>query len=366
MRTISRKAVNHSKCKNNKNIFLRISTIVYSASLLLIANTAYSADDHQAKRINQQCIQRYLCDTSGKYCRWNTFCDTASHIASVPIELHPVVSRVTQKAKQLLHKLTPDNTSLLQQRLEREEQYANNPLGIILYQPNYILPYYNTGSPYQSVYAGQTPDDQRVMRSEFKTQLSLMMPVWRHLLGPKTALNIGYTQLFYWQFYAKSQYFRETNYEPEIFFSNNFTRNWLYNVGLVHQSNGRGGALERSWNRVYIDVKFSGQHWLVSIKPWLLIFNNESSNLHNPDIAHYLGYERTVIAYQLLNTTLSVTARNIESGFRRGSFEADWTFPVSEHINGFVQFFSGYGQSLIEYNHHTNSAGVGIALNSWI
>ncbi|MFN7095894.1 MAG: phospholipase A, partial [Burkholderiales bacterium] len=26
----------------------------------------------------------------------------------------------------------------------------------------------------------------------------------------------------------------------------------------------------------------------------------------------------------------------------------------------------GYGQSMIEYNHYTNSIGIGIALNDWI
>ena len=64
------------------------------------------------------------------------------------------------------------------------------------------------------------------------------------------SLNVAYTQLSYWQVYAKSQFFRETNYEPAIFLSDNFSKiGWVMSV--LHQSNGRGGKLERSWNRYF-------------------------------------------------------------------------------------------------------------------
>ena len=75
------------------------------------------------------------------------------------------------------------------------------------------------------------------------------------------SLDVAYTQLMYWQFYAKSQYFRETDYEPEVFISDNFLKNWLLNAGAVHESNGRGGELERSWNRAYLELNFSGPQW---------------------------------------------------------------------------------------------------------
>ncbi|AKP74683.2 phospholipase A [Piscirickettsia salmonis] len=266
-----------------------------------------------------------------------------------------------------LNKVTPDQSSILESRLKKESAIANNSLGIIFYQPNYVLPYYYTGSPYQAIYNGQTPDNQKVMSSEFKAQLSLMVPLWKDMFGnPDYSLNVGYTQLSYWQFYAKSQYFRETNYEPELFVTDHFHRNWQISYGVVHQSNGRGGSLERSWNRAYLNLEASGEHWLVSIKPWVLIFKPDSSDLHNPDIAHYLGHERIMFAYVFNNKMqASIALTNIESGMKRGAVELDYSFPLTKHINGFVQYFNGYGQSLIEYDHRTQSVGIGIALSHW-
>ncbi|WP_395168154.1 phospholipase A [Piscirickettsia salmonis] len=266
-----------------------------------------------------------------------------------------------------LSKVTPDQSSILESRLKKESAIANNSLGIIFYQPNYVLPYYYTGSPYQAIYNGQTPDNQKVMSSEFKAQLSLMVPLWKDMFGnPDYSLNVGYTQLSYWQFYAKSQYFRETNYEPELFVTDHFHRNWQISYGAVHQSNGRGGSLERSWNRAYLNLEASGEHWLASIKPWVLIFKPDSSDLHNPDIAHYLGHERIMFAYVFNNKMqASIALTNIESGMKRGAVELDYSFPLTKHINGFVQYFNGYGQSLIEYDHRTQSVGIGIALSHW-
>ncbi|MCL9783503.1 phospholipase A [Vibrio sp. S4M6] len=268
------------------------------------------------------------------------------------------------KLSKLLTSAAPDNDSILEQKIRQERKISDTPGGISFYKPTYILPFYYTGSPYQAVYTGQTPDDQEVMHSEFKSQFSFRMPLWRDMFGnPNYSLNAGYTQLFYWQFYAKSQYFRETDYEPEVFFSDHFQKNWRISYGVVHQSNGRGGEYERSWNRIYANLETSGDNWLLSIKPWKLVFKPESSDLHNPNIAHYLGHEKIRYLYRFDNNmTTSVAITNIESGMQRGSVEVDYTIPVLSNMSLMLQYFNGYGQSLIEYDHRTQSVGIGFSL----
>ncbi|PIQ43590.1 MAG: phospholipase [Gammaproteobacteria bacterium CG11_big_fil_rev_8_21_14_0_20_46_22] len=267
-----------------------------------------------------------------------------------------------------LTKISGKKPSELQKHIKEQKKASETPLGISFFEPSYILPVYYTANPDQAVYTGHTPDGQKLKNLEFKGQLSFMVPVWRDMFGkPDLSLNVSYTQLSYWQFYAKSQYFRETDYEPAVFLSYNFHKNWLLYTGIVHQSNGRGGDMERSWNRAYLNFMFSRGRWMFSVKPWVLIFKADSSDLHNPDIRRYLGNGRLLIAYKRGRNELSFMSRNnLQSGFKRGAIELTYSFHVLPHFYIYTQYFNGYGQSLIEYNHRTQAYGIGIALNDWL
>lgn len=273
--------------------------------------------------------------------------------------------KMKQDVTEFMKSLTPDQKSALQQKLQDEKRMAKNPYALSLYGPTYILPYYYTGRPYYAVYDGQTPDDQQVMHSEFKAQFSVTVPVYQ--ISNILAVKVAYTQMSYWQFYANSQYFRETDYEPQVFLSYNLLNNWLLETGLDHQSNGHGGAYERSWNRLYANMSFSGRNWLVSVKPWMLIYKGGSSNLHNKDIADYMGHGQALFAYKYRKNVFSLMLRNnLTSWFKRGAVEATWSYPIKDQLRIYVDAFSGYGQSLIEYNHYTDSFGIGLSLNDWI
>lgn len=260
-----------------------------------------------------------------------------------------------------------DDSTLIEKEVDAQKKAESYPNLINLYRPNYILPYYQTHHPYHEIYRNETPNNQRVKEEELKAQLSFLIPISRHLIKDRPlSLNFAYTQLMYWQVYAKSQYFRETNYEPELFLENMFTPNFAMQLGVNHQSNGRGGVLERSWNRLYVQTKFTGSNWLATIRAWSLIAQNESSDLHNPAIAHYLGYENILLAYKLDKLTLSAQAQNIESGYKRGFLQVGASYPLFKNFSVYAQLFSGYGQSLIEYDHKVTSIGIGIILNDWL
>jgi phospholipase A1/A2 len=258
------------------------------------------------------------------------------------------------------------NDSAIQREVELQEKLIQNPLGIALYEPNYILPFYRTVSPDYAVYENNTPNSQKLDRMETKYQFSFQVPLWYNIFDLPYTLSMAYTQLSYWQSYANSPYFRETNYQPEIFVSWHFLENYLGSFGFVHASNGRGGDFERSWNRAYIDLKYSGEHWLVGVKPWMLICKTHSSDANNRDIADYLGYGEFLFAYQWPSSVqASLVVRNVEHA-QRTTFITGLSLPLNSRIRGYVQVFSGYGQSLIEYNHRTNSLGVGISFNDWM
>ena len=279
-----------------------------------------------------------------------------------------------QKVVDLMDKIAPGKDSALNQRVLQQQLVSHFKYAISFYEPTYILPgYYSSRvSPYYAENPGNTPDDIEVNHTDFKGQMSFVFPMIDRFFIQHLSFNAAYTQLIYWQLYSKSPYFRETNYEPRLFFSYHFHHNWLFNLGMDHQSNGRGGVglsgMERSWNRLYADIEFSGEQWLVIMEPWLPVLKKYSSDLHNPDIDKYMGYGRIILAYQFNDgQELSLTSRNVfSSGFRRGALELNYAFPVHRNVRGFLQVFSGYGQSLIEYNHYTNAVGLGIALSDWI
>jgi phospholipase A1 len=46
--------------------------------------------------------------------------------------------------------------------------------------------------------------------------------------------------------------------------------------------------------------------------------------------------------------------------------QIDWSYPLNQKLRGYVQFSTGYGESLIDYNHHQNTFGIGVLLTDWM
>lgn len=263
--------------------------------------------------------------------------------------------------------------SAYEQRVLKEKKITANDFAVTSYKENYALPFYYTGSPYNQVYLNATPDNERIKNMEIKYQLSFKVPIWKNIFSSLGSLYFAYTQLSYWQAYSKFPFFRETDYEPELFFNYllkyRLTNLWTFdafNIGINHQSNGFGNMMERTWERVYLELIFSSNHCLISIKPWYVI-SDPFYRMFNPDLANYLGYGEVTLAYRYAHQVITLKLHSlVEQGGKRITGVLSYGFPITSYFYGYIQIFSGYGQSLIEYNHRTNSIGLGIALNNLI
>ena len=244
------------------------------------------------------------------------------------------------------------------------------------YRPTYILPLTWVKDPNSlptSPSLGANEYDYDLEREEAKYQISFKIPLLTGILDDRTTLWFGYSQQSFWQVYNRddSTPFRETNYEPEMFvrYQADFgigkgNLNTL-SIGLNHQSNGQSEPRSRSWNRVIGSATYSYGRWLFMVQPWYRI--PEGSDDDNPDIERYLGHADYTTVYKLTeDRTFSLTLMNNLRSDNKTSVEFGYSFPMGDSVKGFFQYYNGYGESLIDYNHRIERFGIGIMLNDWL
>jgi len=304
--------------------------------------------------------------SNSKYIRY------ASLAASIAVMTLPISSfaGTHQKAGDTAGE---DESESLGGRLETIEfQERENKWFITPYKPNYVMPFTYMRNPNnEPLRQLGMPEDKNFDNVEMKFQISFMLKAATDILFTNGDLYFAYTQVSFWQAYNRglSEMFRDTNYEPEMFlmFDTDFDvlglRNRIIRLGVVHQSNGRGSSvLTRSWNRIYANFILEKENFVLSVKPWLVLEDYE-----NPDIEKYLGYGELRGIYKVKNQVFSVMLRdNLRVSENRGSIEVAWSFPMINQFRGYVQYFYGYGESLMDYDYLNQRIGIGVMLNDWL
>ena len=265
---------------------------------------------------------------------------------------------------------------ILTRRIESEQKTAFEPYVVTPHKINYFLPAYSTSAINTDAYTSPAPFEENFRDIEAKFQLSLKVPMNREdIFTEGDALFLGFTIEAWWQVYASqiSRPFRETNYQPEIFYAapfefRPFEGNSMFVVGLEHQSNGRSQPLSRSWNRLYMMYLYEKENFVFALKPWYRLSENEKSDPldptgdDNPDILDYMGHYEMSVLYRWDDLELGLMSRyNFKT--HNGAGEMSLMYPIWGNLKGYATLFSGYGDSLIDYNHKQTRLGLGIALN---
>ena len=221
-------------------------------------------------------------------------------------------------------------------------------------------------------------------RVENRIQLSVRTKIAQGMLtqgdnSRKDSLWFGYTQQSYWQLFSPdiSRPFRNTDHEPEVMYvyptDAALPGGWRLRysgVGVVHQSNGQSLPLSRSWNRVYLMAGMElGQRWRVQARVWQRI-GESSNNDDNPNISDYVGRgELTAFWSYDPDNLIGMTLRHSLRTAGRGSAKLEWLQTLGTGFGGgksnlrlHTQLFTGYGDSLIDYNRRRTVFSVGLSL----
>ncbi|NRA60206.1 MAG: phospholipase A [Psychrobium sp.] len=266
-----------------------------------------------------------------------------------------------------------------ERRFILEREAANNPFAILPHKPNYILPFsYSKVSeqPYEEVLYGRKFDNV-----EAKYQISLKYIAAQDIFYDGLNFQFAFTAVSWWQSYnaALSAPFRETNYEPEMMLS--YTKTWpLFGIPVIysslsfnHQSNGNSGTLSRSWNRIIGTMIFQQDNIVWDVKAWWRLPEDEKETLtslkgdDNPNIERYMGYGEVGAVWLLSDShNIEVTLRNNFRSDNKGAIEIGYSFPLTKHLRGYIQYFNGYGDGLIYYNVSSQRIGFGVKLTDWL
>ena len=189
-------------------------------------------------------------------------------------------------------------------------------------------------------------------------------------------LQFAFTQRSLWDMTATSSPFYDTSYMPELFYESlaplpestgGFI--WLgWQAGYKHESNGRDGPVSRSMNTLFARPVFAFgalDGWRLVVVPSLFTYIGGLSD--NKDLRDYRGNGQLRLVFGK-NTGPSVMyTGNMGRHWDRLTSQVDLTVPVHTHLLDFetyllVQYFNGYGESLLAYREKSETVRVGFSL----
>jgi outer membrane phospholipase A len=177
-------------------------------------------------------------------------------------------------------------------------------------------------------------------------------------------LYFAYTQMSIWDLTAESRPFRDTTYQPQLFYylaDTGWRASWFTRMGIAagvgHESNGKGGDESRGFNTLFVRPtwefgELDAYHWVVS--PKFYVYAGKSDN---PDIADYRGYIDLLVKYGSADGWQLATTLRKGTKHWYGSIDTQLTYPLAKLLGSsawggylWVGYFNGYGEDLLDYN----------------
>jgi outer membrane phospholipase A len=197
-------------------------------------------------------------------------------------------------------------------------------------------------------------------------------------LGWIDDLYLSFSQTSLWDLGELSKPFTDSSYRPRLFYANYDLARYFdgklrvgVESGIGHESNGKEGDASRSYNMLYArpTLTFGDPDGLRAY--FAPLIHNYIAESDNPDIADYRGNIDWLFGVGSKGGLdfWGVVRKGKRSDY--GSVELNASYPLSKLSGGdltgwlMLQYFNGYGESLLDYNHKLDSQlrlGIAIAL----
>lgn len=200
-----------------------------------------------------------------------------------------------------------------------------------------------------------------------KFQISVRQKLTKSTLPGGTYLYLCYTQKAFWNVLEKSFPMTDLNFNPGLGVAKPIFRNGKY-MGkffmlLEHESNGRDSIESRSWNRLSLgcDVLVTN-NFLAHAKLWIPYVDGEN----NKDLLKYVGIGQ--VGMELMSNdrrwkgSLVLVKRKTWRPDFNTIVELSWQFSRKADWCLFAQYYNGYGEGLLEYNHFSSHLRIGMVI----
>jgi phospholipase A1/A2 len=357
--------------------------------VLLAASAAFVLSSHahaQPANIDLATCGRIANDAERLKC-YDAIARPVTPGAAEPEKLPPAITAVPDAAAQAAKIEKTEELkqarSFMSRTWELEREDKRGTFEFSSYRPSYFFPLHWSSeinrtptSPAPGRSVSTLPPYKNV---ESKLQLSFKTKLVQSIPPLDGDLWFAYTQQALWQLWSGSisTPFRSVDYEPELILTGPAPAQlqdlpglsqfgWKFrmlNAGLAHQSNGQTQPLSRSWNRVYLQAGLEKEDIAVLLKINRRLPENDDDN---PDLTDFIGRAELQTLWRLGKHALSARVRHNLKASAKGSVQLDWQFPLAgENLKGHVQLFSGYGETLLDYNHKHSTFSLGLTLIDW-
>jgi phospholipase A1/A2 len=196
---------------------------------------------------------------------------------------------------------------------------------------------------------------------------------WPWLSG----VHLGFTQTSFWDLAAESTPFEDTSFKPELFYlweDLDIAPWWPQTrfglkFGFQHESNGQSEAASRSINIAYIRPKvvFKLSHAFelsLAVQTWFYV----GSLSDNATIRRFRGWSSLSASLSKRDSMLLSSHVRGNPSTGKGSVQIDFSYLLNKlflrnlALYVYAQFFTGYGESLLDFDQRDTHFRVGFAI----